>query len=143
VLHSYAEKFQQTCPNLHIELDLDDDAQHIPERVRLALYRICQEALDNVAQHAHAHSVLLQLQLETAEVVLRLKDDGQGFTIPKHWLDLGQAGHFGIIACIERAESIGGRLEVLSKPGEGVTIQVTAPLTLPGGGETHAKGRYE
>jgi signal transduction histidine kinase len=129
VLHSYAEKFNQSYPDFQIELDLADDAQHIPERVRLALYRICQQALDNVAQHAQAQNVLLQLQLNSGEVVLRIKDDGLGFVIPKHWFDLGQAGHYGLIACIERAQSIGGRLEVLSKPGEGVTIQVTAPLT--------------
>jgi PAS domain S-box-containing protein len=142
VLRSYAEKFQQTYPSLHIELDLADDAQYIPESVRLALYRICQQALDNVAQHAQAHSVLLQLQLEPGEVILRVKDDGQGFAIPQRWLELGQAGRYGLITCIERAESIRGHLEVLSKPGEGVTIQVTAPLSLTHGGEI-PKGRYE
>lgn len=138
VLRSYAEKFQQACPSLHVELDLADDAQHIPEYIRLALYRICQQALVNVAEHAQAQRVLLQLQLEPETVTLLIQDDGKGFVIPERWSDMGQRGHYGLIACIERAESIGGRLEVLSMPGEGVTIQVTAPLTLTRGDEFQA-----
>ena len=99
-----------------------------PEK-ELALYRIAQEALNNSRRHAHAQRIQVELQFEPATVRLRICDDGQGFAVPSYLNlnDLTRAGHFGLIGMRERAQRIGGRLDVTSREGAGTEIIVTIP----------------
>jgi PAS domain S-box-containing protein len=128
VIQSCAENFQRQYPALSIKLDLASDEQRLPERVRLALYRICQHALKNVAQHAEAHHVRICLQLDTDQVAMTIEDDGHGFSVPNSWLDWARQGRYGLIGCRERAEAIGGRFAIVSQPGQGVKVQAIVPL---------------
>ena len=58
---------------------------------------------------------------------LEIKDDGQGFVVPTHQVELAREGHLGIVGMAERAEAIGGKFEVFSQPGQGTCIRVTVP----------------
>jgi signal transduction histidine kinase len=127
VLRSFAESFQQEQPELVVELDLQDDGQQLSERVRLTLYRICQQALRNVAQHAHASRVRISLKLGAGLVELRIEDDGCGFVAPEDWLTMIQQGKFGLLNCMERAEAVGGQLQIHSQPGAGTQLCIIAP----------------
>ena len=95
----------------------------LPPSVEAALYRICQEALTNVARHAGAERATVRLVATPNRVRLAVEDDGRGFDaagVPED--------RHGIVGMRERAEVLGGTLEVSSGPGEGTRIEVTAPL---------------
>jgi PAS domain S-box-containing protein len=128
-IRSHAERFRAAHPCMHLDLDLDPDKQRLPDRSRLALYRIYQQALENIARHAGADHVYVRLSLSEDRVTLSIRDDGQGFVVPGQWLMLARRGKLGLLGASERAEAIGGRLEVESEPGEGTLISVTAPMT--------------
>jgi signal transduction histidine kinase len=90
--------------------------------VKEALYRIAQEALHNAVKHAQPRSVAVSLEYEEGEVVLEIRDDGQGF-------DTGGSfpGHLGLHSMRERAERVGGTLEVESRIAEGTRVRVRVP----------------
>lgn len=124
-IRAHVRRFQVQFPQLNLMMDLDADEQRLPERMRLALYRIFQQALDNVARHAQANNVRISLRLAAEEVQLKVIDDGLGFTLPRQWIDFAREGRIGLLDAIERAEAIGGRLEVTSAPGAGTLVLVT------------------
>ncbi len=95
----------------------------LPVRIEVGLFRIAQEALNNVRQHAHATTVEVSLTMTPAEVTLSVEDDGHGFDVTQ----VAQ-GRFGLIGLNERARLLGGTLELCSSPGEGTFLSVTVPL---------------
>ncbi|HWA94383.1 MAG TPA: two-component regulator propeller domain-containing protein [Terracidiphilus sp.] len=99
-----------------------------PETEREIL-RIAQEALHNVKKHAQAAHVFVQLEYGPEEIALEVRDDGRGFDRDKG--EGTRPGHYGMTGMRERAETIGGRLEVTSEPGAGTTVRLTvhAPKT--------------
>ena len=98
----------------------------LPPRVEVALYRVCQEALTNVARHANASRVTVRLVATPDEVRLVVQDDGRGFD-PSRVRD----ERHGIVGMRERVAMIGGSIEVGSSPDGGTRVEVTVPL---GGG---------
>ena len=95
----------------------------LPPRVEAALYRICQEALANVARHAEAGRVSIRLAATPEQVRLTVEDDGRGFDPSRVPGD-----HHGLVGMRERAQMLGGTLEVRSVPGEGTRVEATVPL---------------
>jgi signal transduction histidine kinase len=91
-----------------------------------ALYRIAQEALQNVAKHAHAQNVELALKQNGSEVILRIRDDGRGFDADRSF-----PGHLGLYSMRERTAVVGGALHIQSSPGQGTSVEARVPL---GGG---------
>jgi len=96
----------------------------LPEHVVIALYRIAQEALQNVVKHAQATHAEVELRCDASRVLLRVTDDGQGFDIGAR--TDGEAS-YGLRSMTERAELVGGRLTVTSRPGLGTTVTATVP----------------
>jgi len=90
-----------------------------------ALLRIAQEAVANAAHHAGALRISVRLEYAVARVCLEVRDDGCGFDPAS--ITVG-AGHFGLSGMKERAQKIAGELRILSHPGSGTTIAVSAPL---------------
>ena len=86
---------------------------------RLVLYRAAQELLTNVAKHAAASAVTVELSEDAGGFTLRIEDDGQGFSISQSGL--------GLRFVRERAEAIGGSCRVDSEPGRGTNVQVWVP----------------
>jgi PAS domain S-box-containing protein len=127
-MRAYAHTFRQRNPNLLVQLDLEPDRQLLTEDGRLALYRIYQELLQNVSEHAEAGEVSIILQFKADEVVLFVGDDGKGFESPEQWLDLARAGHFGLVGIQERIGSLNGSIEINTKPGQGTRVAVRAPI---------------
>ena len=91
----------------------------LPADVQMAIYRVCQEALNNVAKHAGASKVDIHLKHEATGIDLSIIDDGHGFI-------LGQAasGHYGLSMMLERAEAVGAILSIKSQPGQGTELSV-------------------
>jgi two-component system sensor histidine kinase DegS len=92
--------------------------------VELALFRIAQEALRNVEKHAQAASAKVDLDFRSAGIQLSMADDGLGFAPPKNISDLARVGKLGLLGMKERAELVGGSLEVHSIPGKGTRLVV-------------------
>jgi PAS domain S-box-containing protein len=131
-IRSHVDQFQAKHPNLEIVLDLMVDGQTLPPSTRLALYRIYQQALSNIVRHAKASRVLVRFQLEEDEIRLEVQDNGQGFDLPDNWIDLARQGYLGLLSAQERAEALGGYLQVESTAGAGTTIRAVVPRTNPG-----------
>ena len=115
--------------------DADESCDAAPE-TRWELFSIVREALHNIDRHAHADKVRLVLRYAGDDIVLTIDDDGDGFEIPTQLEEFGDGGHFGVIGMSERAERVGGRLEVESAAGEGCSLRVTVPARIPAEGGT-------
>ena len=98
--------------------------------VETALFRVAQQALANVVDHAEAAHVLVAIECSVRSVVLRVSDDGCGFD-PDHVQVLADIAHFGLIAMRERVEALGGRFRVTTGPGRGTVVEARLPLTDP------------
>jgi two-component system nitrate/nitrite sensor histidine kinase NarX len=102
----------------------------LPAEVQVAFYRVCQEALNNIAKHAKASRAEINLKQEGAVVELCIRDDGQGFD-PQQTI----SGHYGMGMMRERAEAVGAQLSVTSQLDHGteLTIRWTKPSPGPTG----------
>ena len=98
------------------ELTLDDDRT-------TALFRICQEALTNVARYAEATSVHILLEIDDKEILLRIKDNGRGITEK----ETKATKSFGLLGMRERARLLGGTFEISGAPDQGTTLTVRIP----------------
>ena len=95
-----------------IDVEVEGTPRKLKPVVRDEAYRIASEALRNSFRHAHAHRITVEIQYDKRHFRLQIRDDGKGFEqdiVPQ------AAGHFGLPGMRERAEIVGGRLEVWSK----------------------------
>ncbi|MGB9640454.1 MAG: sensor histidine kinase, partial [Anaerolineales bacterium] len=102
-----------------LQMDIPVQVENVSEEVEQSFYRITQEALENTARHANAHTITIQLKQMTDKLILRIADDGQGFD--PHTVSEEQLGLKGMH---ERANLIGASFQVMSEPGRGTTIEV-------------------
>ena len=100
---------------------------------QINLYRIVQEAVSNVVRHAGARTAAVHVRRVADSVVATIRDDGRGFALPRDAAGRLALG-FGMSGMAERARILGGHIEVLSTPGSGTHIEVTAPV-VPAQGE--------
>ena len=119
---------RETSQSNHLEIDFRKHGQEkrLSHEVELALYRIAQEALNNVVRHSQAKRADLQIAFGEKEIELEVSDNGIGFNMPKSPTDFAPNGHFGLLGMRERADLIGARLEVDSAPGKGTRLKVYA-----------------
>jgi PAS domain S-box-containing protein len=112
---------------LKITCGITQSKKRFPPEFELNLFRILQEALNNIENHAAAHNVWVKLGFHARTVALTVVDDGQGFIpgaskpAPAHGL--------GLANMRERAEALGARCEIVSVPGRGTSISVLASIT--------------
>jgi len=102
--------------------------QHrLPDEVELALFRIAQEALNNVGKHSDASAVELTVDFRGGGITMIVADNGKGIDLPPGTSDLAASGKLGMIGMQERARLLGGTLAVHSEPGAGTSVVVTVP----------------
>ena len=111
--------------NTRVEVQIAGGVVSLPEEIKTALFRVSQEALANVAKHARAQRVELELTFASDGIVLRIVDDGRGFEVDRVQLD-PQRG-IGLRNMRERLASIGGTFEVRAAPGAGTALLATVP----------------
>ncbi len=129
-IRSHAEEFQHTHPELALSISGLASLEGFPERSRLAVYRIYQQAMANISHHARASHVSVALHEEHAQAVLEVRDNGGGFVVPACLSDLALTGHFGLVGSSERAAAVGGELQIESKPGHGTLIRAVVPASI-------------
>jgi len=121
-VQSHVEKFM-LCTGIKCSLTMSHDEFALEEKLATALFRIVQESLTNVAKHAKAQQVEIQICRMEHKFLLIIQDDGIGFTAEA----CGKNG-FGMIGMHERVRSLGGEFVVESNPGSGTRIEVDIPL---------------
>jgi two-component system sensor histidine kinase UhpB len=102
--------------------------RQVPAEVETQLYRILQEALNNIAKHAAAQNVSVLLEKKADEIVLVVEDDGRGFTLADNRAD---ATALGLVGMRERAQMMGGKMHIETAPGEGTSVFVYVPMLEP------------
>jgi two-component system, NarL family, sensor kinase len=112
------------------QLDVDTELADVrlPDHIELALYRIAQECLQNVVKHAQASNARLIFTADTERARLEIIDNGIGFDTFEHPLGADEMGGYGLLSMAERAEIVGGRLNIRSRPGSGTVVTATIPL---------------
>ncbi len=103
------------------------ELRRLPPEMETALFRICQEAMSNVARHAQATAVLVQVGVDGSEVVIEVEDDGKGFDPDAVARREGRRS-WGLMGIRERAEILGGTATIDSAPGQGTRVEVRIPL---------------
>jgi len=126
-IRSYTEDFLEKHPEMRVSLSLAQDHQLLPEEMRLALFRIFQQAMMNVIRHSEATEVHVRFAFDVEYVYLEISDNGKGFEVPSNWIKLVREGHYGLAGAAERASSLGGSFEVESIPGNTTTVKVSIP----------------
>ncbi len=112
---------------VEIHVDVEGENRPLPEETEQHLLRIAQEAVTNAVKHARASHVRIHLEMASRQLSLRVADDGRGFEQDEAFSEVG--GHFGLLGMRERAERLGGELQLHSEPGQGTEVAVTVPLS--------------
>ena len=103
------------------------DLPRLPPELETALFRICQETMSNIARHAEATQVLVEVGVEGREIHLAIEDDGKGFDLETVARREGRP-HWGLLGITERAELLGGVATIDSSPGAGTRVEICIPI---------------
>lgn len=123
----YRENLLKLNPNRHIELDITVSEEEVPQDLIIAIFRIAQEALNNIAKHSRAEWVDFSLKKEGGVLELSVCDDGVGMDLG-YILKSMTARSLGLAGMKDRAQLTGGKFSIKSAPNEGTTIKVTWKL---------------
>jgi PAS domain S-box-containing protein len=126
-IRSHVDDIRDKYPNIKVLLSLAHDRQLLPEKARLALFRVAQQSLANVLRHAEATEVKVRFSFDAEEVRLEIADNGKGFEVPDNWIGLVRSGHYGLAGAAERIHALGGTLTVKSELGHSTVVIAAIP----------------
>jgi PAS domain S-box-containing protein len=104
--------------------------ERLPTEVEITLFRVTQEALNNVQKHAQTTAVCIALTQRGRKVRLEVRDEGRGFDPSMLWAEQGPVERVGLSSMRERVVLLGGELEIRSKPGAGTSVVAEVPLSV-------------
>jgi signal transduction histidine kinase len=120
-------EFQKRIPGLTVEKQFEVEEQEIPKALRTVIFRVTQEALNNIAKYSEADGVLLSLEKTKGALVLVVRDNGRGFEVEKALTKESTERGLGLASMRERTELSGGTFSIESAPGKGTVVRVTWP----------------
>ncbi len=112
---------------IEVNFEVEGTAEGLLADMEVAIYRILQEALNNVKKHAQATEVNVLAQFTDGQIILTVQDNGRGFTMPESLTDFASNGSFGMMSLQERAQLFGGHVVIESQPYEGTTVRLVIP----------------
>ncbi|HWM66752.1 MAG TPA: sensor histidine kinase [Steroidobacteraceae bacterium] len=118
---------ESTCAKegLTVQVNFQHSCESMSKDTAIALFRVVQEGLHNIIRHAHARTVKLEMHGDERNCVLRLSDDGQGFDAANPQFRWSH----GLMGMRQRAEGLGGRLDIQSRVGAGTTLTIEVPVS--------------
>ncbi|CAA7601850.1 Two component system, signal transduction histidine kinase [Acididesulfobacillus acetoxydans] len=119
-MEKYLENFEAKC-DVHVELRIEGEAVRLPSALELALFRLIEECLNNVAKHSRSVRARLEIRFGPEWINIRIIDYGQGFDVTEIFDKPGE--HFGLIGIKERVDLFSGRFSLRSSPGKGTTVE--------------------
>jgi signal transduction histidine kinase len=105
-----------------VDVRSENVTEDLADELKLCVYRVVQEAVNNAQRHAHAKNVVVELAQVAGAIRVKVADDGSGF-------DVKRTRGMGLLGMEERVKRLGGRITVDSQPGGGTTIAAELPLT--------------
>ncbi|MEJ2286845.1 MAG: sensor histidine kinase [Desulfobacterales bacterium] len=120
----FCREFQKFYTGIRIEVDIDVQENIIASPLKTVIYRILQEALNNIAKHSWADRVQLSLVEQTGRIILRIQDNGVGFDVSKSISMEPSYRGYGLASMRERAELSGADFDITSEDGKGTLIRV-------------------
>ena len=120
----FCREFQKVYANIEIKKDIDIREKDIPSPLKTVIYRVLQEALNNIAKHSRADAVQLGLKKKNSRIELKVHDNGRGFDFSKAISLKASRRGFGLASMRERAELSGGAFAIDSSDGKGTTVRV-------------------
>jgi len=113
---------------VQVSFDMPNDPTRLPPQLETTLFRIAQEAINNIVRHAGAQSVAIRLGRDDGGICLQVEDDGRGFDVAQIRGQALRLRRLGLLGIQERADLVGGEVRVESAPGHGTRLQVRIPL---------------
>jgi signal transduction histidine kinase len=113
---------------IQTRVEVTGEETKLSPQVEIALFRVVQEAINNIVKHAEAHSVMLGIEFGTSSIVIEVEDDGLGFDIDAVNLIPDKAQGVGRLGMRERVALLDGRISIESQLGKGTHIVIEIPL---------------
>lgn len=130
----FCREFRQTYPDLALEVEVELDEGDVPEPLKIVLFRVLQEALNNAAKHSQARRVRVALVREDGAVGLEVQDDGVGFSVEQALALRSARRSLGLDSMRERTHLSGGSFWIDSAPGKGTRVTASWPASSRGAG---------
>jgi two-component system sensor histidine kinase DegS len=118
----------QERTGLKITVDIEGDELLISAALKIAVFRIVQEALNNITKHAQAKDVYIKLEYQPKHVVVSVRDDGVGFDLDTVQMRRARRPSLGLAGMQERAALVRGEVSIQSSPGQGTMVEARLPL---------------
>jgi signal transduction histidine kinase len=125
-LHREVDGFAERT-GIEAELEIRGDPDSLSSAQRITLFRVIQEALANVREHAGASHVSVRVRARRSAIELQIVDDGMGFEVERALAKAAQRGRLGLVGIAERVHMVGGTFELESQPGGPTTLKLTLP----------------
>ena len=122
----FVREFKELYPEIEFEINLDLEEEDIPNHLRIVVFRIIQESLNNMGKYADANNAKIELCQNDNKIIMVVSDDGRGFNLESSLLEEG----LGLTSMKERAHSTQGAFSLKTKPSEGTVIQVEWQIPL-------------
>jgi two-component system, NarL family, sensor histidine kinase DegS len=113
--------------NIQVQVEATGIDRELSPETQIVLFRIAQEALNNIRKHARASRVTIKVKGEAGHITMTVTDNGQGFKVPERFEDMVSAGRLGLMGMYERSRLLNGSLQIKSTPGKGTELTVQLP----------------
>jgi PAS domain S-box-containing protein len=123
----FCREFQETYSGIRLDQQIAIQEYEVPNQLKIVIFRILQEALNNVSKHSRANLVRLSLEKRMGRIELTIEDNGQGFIQKEVLSEQSTVSGTGVMSMRERTELFGGAFHLRSAKGEGTSVQVSWP----------------
>jgi len=113
---------------IEVNVNFVGEERRLPDEVELVLFRITQEALRNVWRHAEATLANVVVEFGDMKTSITVTDNGKGFDAPNSAADLPRYGKLGLAGMEDRAQLLGGTIQIISRPNHGTTVRAELPV---------------
>ncbi len=141
-IRAYAQTHLEAV-GVQVEFETKSLSERLAPTVETALFRIIQEAINNIAKHAEAHNVRIQLEVNSGKITAIVEDDGQGFDVVAVFKSRTGAQSLGLLGIQERATLLGGSFNIKSRIGQGTRLVVEIPTVSSAGEPNPVKTRLD
>jgi signal transduction histidine kinase len=124
----FSRQYESIYPSIRVRKEIDVQEHEVPDPLKIVIYRVLQEALNNIAKHSNGSLVLLFLRKNSQTMELTIRDSGQGFDLEEAFSRKGASRGLGLDSMRERVELSGGSFSIESRKGAGTVIRATWPL---------------
>jgi signal transduction histidine kinase len=128
-IRSRIEILQGKYPDITMTVETSETEPAMSAEIRLPLYRIFQEAMNNILRHAQATEIIIRICSSDRHVRLEVQDNGIGFQSSPDLLNLARQGHFGLVGIYEQANAIMAKVDIQSKSGKGTILRVDLEIS--------------